>query len=238
MKYSKELSKTLETLPSDLKIASLSYKEWKKYCKCSSSVYNVSLAMERIADECTRIDKVFIRLYSRSISQEKTQNIRNFCRITSPSTNVVTLEHVLQFAEINAQTVYKICKRIQKSHKEIIPSSLSSPSGPSDPNTITWLTTARSLHKYEFLGGGKTTHLKYLIKSNIQECPICLEDINKEKDMLIMGCGHVCCLQCAIHHAGMANRSGVWFNLLANAKQHKCPLCRYDKALIRNMLLL
>jgi hypothetical protein len=124
---------------------------------------------------------------------------------------------VLKFAQVNAQTVYKICKRLTKRCK-------------SDA-AVKWLIQVRTNHVYSFMGGNTTTHLQLKLSGHA-ECPICMEDIHPDKDhkMLVFGCGHFGCLNCVLRYAGVNDMKGTWFNLLACANKKDCPVCRDNMA--------
>ena len=201
MKYAKELEQSVYGLPPSLQIACVSYKAWKKKCKCLQSF---TQHIHDLVQECNNVENVFKRLYISATSKPKPHGLCWKHEKCPPSV-------ALAFAKINARTIYKICKRMSKKTM--------------DMSYMSWLTTTRSLCRYEFLCGRKLTHLKKVLGDLTVECPICLEQI-PDKHMLILTCGHYACLECMLQHTGMAHRYGTWFNLLANAQRSDCRVCR------------
>lgn len=208
MKYAKELSKTIQRLPPTFQDSSLDYKAWKKRCKNT----DLSEAMVLLRSECDRVESLFASSYD--LWSSPPSSIFPCFR-----QNKVTPDpqHLLLYAEVNAKTVYKICKRLQKVTR--------------DPTPMSWLTSLRASHIFEFLGGHHTTRLQLRLHGETLECPICAEDVNHQTT-LIYQCGHHACMSCAIQYAKAPHPHGRWYNVLSYAQRWSCPYCRYERALL------
>jgi hypothetical protein len=208
MKYSKELYEKLKKIPSNLQEVSLNYKAWKKRCKISPDFSGE--AVVALKTECERIESTFNRYYLGYVQPSWKQ-----CFACSKSSEMQP-DILLMFAEINATTLYKICKRLQKRYV--------------DPMPMQWLISVRASHAYEFLGGHHTTHL-ILRKSypSSLECPICMSFKNRN-EMLVYRCGHHACIACTLHYLSVKSQNGLWYNILKNAPHKDCPFCRYQQA--------
>lgn len=123
---------------------------------------------------------------------------------------------ILSFAQANAKTVYKICKRLQKTNDSTTP--------------MQWLTSIRAAHEFNFLGGHHTTHLQMKGIGSANECPLCW-DIVQKKNMLIYHCGHNACIPCTLRYAKV-NDNGMWYHVLPHARRKDCPFCHFEKAFI------
>lgn len=211
MKYAKQLQLSLMELPKTLQDKCISYKKWKKDCKRMTSDINGALCV--LNEQCSKVDKAYLQAYNQS-----THN-RGTCWKTCQQPN-----DVLRFANVNAQTVYKVAKRLSKVYQS------------QDP--MRWLVTLRTQHTYAFLGGYTVTHLQLRITRRL-ECPICMEDFepNKEHKVIVFHCGHYACLDCVLQYAGVTEMKGMWFNLLACARRRECPVCRDQQAFTNSICL-
>lgn len=208
MKYAKEFNQVIQTLPPAFQDTLVNYKIWKKRCK------NITLpeAIVLLKSECDAVEHVFssnYKLWSHPPTIIATCFRSSKVTPSDPQT-------LLLYAEVNAKTVYKICKRLQKVMH--------------DPMPMNWLTALRSSHKFEFLGGHHTAHLQLRQQGKQLECPICTDDVC-HNCMLIYQCGHYACVSCAIQYA-KAPEHGRWYNVLYYAQCKNCPYCRYDNALV------
>lgn len=196
MKYAKQLQRSLMELPKALQDQSISYKKWKKDCK--KMTWDVNEALHALNEQCRKVDKTYLHAYNQSTHS------RGFCWKTCQQPN-----DVLRFANLNAQTVYKVAKRLSKVYES--------------PDPMRWLITTRTQHKYAFMGGNTTTHLQLNITKRL-ECPICMnESVPKA---IVFHCGHYACLDCVLQYAGVNQMRGMWFNVLACAQKKNCPICR------------
>ena len=214
MKYAKELHQTIQRLPPSLQEASLSYKVWKKRCK----EITLQDAMVLLKTECDQVESIFTENYTEWLTPHK-MSFLSMCFHHRQGTLNVDPKQLLLYAEINAKTMYKICKRLGKMTH--------------DPTAMNWLTSLRTSHTFGFLGGHHTTHLQFCKQycaTKVIECPICMEEVWPQF-MLIYGCGHYACTRCMIRYA-KAPKNALWYHALANARRKICPYCRYDNALM------
>lgn len=199
----------MQRLPISLQDASMNYKHWKKRCKYEHIPDDMVVMLRT---ECEKVEKVFNHCYTRCTHVSPWSKTR--C-CWSGDTYLPTAS-VLMFANINSKTLYKICKRLQKTY--------------SDPTPMQWLISIRALHVYEFLGGHHTTHLSLLHANQFPiECPLCLLAVGK-RYTLIFRCGHHACISCTLRYVDVNQRNGAWYHLLMHAQRRCCPFCRYDRA--------
>ncbi len=206
MKYSKEWRHLLNQMPPNFQDVSLDYKHWKTRCK----QLNTSEALVLLSSECSKVDEAFNSSYH--VWRHPPSILTCFVRPFPPA-NPKTL---LSFAQANAKTVYKICKRLQKTNRDSTP--------------MTWLTSIRAAHEFNFLGGHHTTHLQLCNNGLTIECPICLNMIQR-KNMLIYQCGHNACISCTLQYAKVKER-GLWYHVLPHAHRKDCLYCHYEKAFV------
>lgn len=206
MKYSKEWRRLLNQMPPNFQDVCLDYKKWKTHCKN----LNTNEALVLLSSECSKVDDTFNSSYK--IWNHPPSILTCFIR-PLPLTSANTL---LLFAQANAKTVYKICKRLQKTSK--------------DPTPMAWLTSIRAAHEFNFLGGHHTTHLQLCDYGDSIECPICLTMVRK-KHMLIYQCGHNACIQCTLQYAQVKEK-GLWYHTLPYAHRKDCLYCHFEKAFV------
>lgn len=210
MKYAKELQIALTRLPKHLQEASLNYKQWKK----QSKEMTIDEALVVLRAECEEIEHIFCDQYHHCC-HPPSLFARCFC-LRAP----ISSQTLLLFAEMNAKTLYKICKRLGKQ-------------GRKNPIPMEWFTSVRASHMYGFLGGHHTVHLAlqqcYHRHDSLLECPICLQELSP-KFILIYACGHYACVLCTLQYAKVNSLHGAWYHLLINAQRRSCPFCRYEKA--------
>lgn len=222
MKYSKSLQQSLYELPTPLRENSISYKRWKKHCKTMLLDSDCELALKTLEEQCNYVDKHFKEQYNKIFNIPLYMIPFVQCGIIT----ILTPIDVLKYAQMNSQTVYKVCKKLMKTFHSTIP--------------IEWLTNIRASHKYLFMGSNNTTHIQVKLKGHV-ECPICLEDIkienNKDPKLIVFGCGHYGCMDCVLHYAGVDDMKGTWFNLLANSRKKDCPVCRFETALDKSICI-
>lgn len=220
MKYGKSLQQRLLDLPITLREQCISYKTWKKYCKKITRNHDCGLDINTLEEQCNFIDRNFKEHYDKIFHTPLYLLPFVHCGIV----HIMRPIDVLKYAEVNSQTVYKVCKRLMKVYGSSLP--------------IEWLTNIRSTHKYTFMGSNNTTHIKVKLEGHV-ECPICLEDIpiDKEHQVIVFGCGHYGCMDCVLHYAGVDEMKGMWFNLLANSRQRTCPICRFNSAFVNSICI-
>lgn len=208
MKYAKEWSSLISQLPLNLQQASLNYKQWKKRCKS----LELNEAIVLLQQECDIVETVFNMGYHdifHPVSIFQCFSLRKQIPCVNPHT-------LLLFAQSNAKTMYKVCKRLQKCHADATP--------------MQWLVSLRAAHEFSFLGGHHTAHLQLRQDSPTLECPLCFDQVDN-KFMLVYECGHNACIACTLRYAQVHER-GAWYHALLYARRRDCPYCHYDKALI------
>lgn len=229
MKYGKQFIQDVDEFSGVFRYTSINYKRWKKWCKSGRSCMEYLIDLER---ECELVNEIFINL-SNDIYKRKSYywfpcsfssfklfrrfNNLNICdalkmfKNTSP--DILTMIH---YAELNSKTITKICKKIDKTTK-------------TNEGRL-WLLRIREEKRYKFLGGILLTRLRLDYANQLQECPICMEDMGYSTDLgdkrlLILNCGHAMCVSCVYKFTGIKN-NGTIYNLLltADLRTH-CPLC-------------
>lgn len=242
MKYGKQFMREIDEFTGLYRLSIINYKKWKKVCKDG----RLSVEYLRILEkECNLVNDIFINLcnkfYNRksylwipcSLSSFKLfrkNNHLSYCEalglIQGVAVNIITLIH---YAEFNSRTVTKICKKIDKNTK-------------SNDGRL-WLMRMREDKLYKFMGGILLTRLRLDHANQLQECPICMENMGyddnslskldctskrpdvRDSRLLILNCGHGMCVSCVYKFTGIKN-NGTIYNLLltADLKTH-CPLC-------------
>ena len=219
MKYCKVWQKDMLTLPPRLQNSCIDYKKWKKRIVGDANGLCSKDYIDILNNECKKIDLIFRKIYMFKIS-----------RVWKFMYQDIDICDIRNYAKINARTMYKICKKIAKK------------TGESEMRS--WLISQCTNHTYAFLGSEITSHLDILIGNGGDEgieCPICFERKSEKKSdqksgprssYLILPCGHIICLSCALHQANVHEKRGLWFNVLACANQIRCmcPLCRFPGA--------
>lgn len=206
MKYAKEWKHLVSQMPSSFQEVCLDYKQWKKRCKHM----NINEAIVLLGSECNKVDDAFNNSY------QVWRHPPSFLACLTKRVHPTNPQTLLLFAQANAKTVYKVCKRLQKTKE--------------DPTPMKWLTSVRAAHEYSFLGGHHTAHLQLCECRRPIECPICLETVS-HKNMLVYQCGHNACVSCTLQYAKVQER-GLWYNLLPYAKRRDCPYCHFEKAFL------
>lgn len=213
MKYAKEWKNIINQLPPSLQEVSINYKQWKKRCK----TLDIDEALVILKSECDQVEHVFNAGYNDLCHPRPMfpccTSVRKVMNNTPDAPRSLML-----FAQTNSKTLYKVCKRLQKSYE--------------NPTPLKWLTLLRAAHEFGFLGGHHTAylHMRYNEHDVLKpECPLCLNDIPK-KSMLIYQCGHHACISCTLQYAKVTHERGMWYNLLRHARRQDCPYCHYDKA--------
>lgn len=135
---------------------------------------------------------------------------------------------IIAFALFNNAAIAKVCQAIDAAFFK-------------DPIMMNWLSQARSSCVFSFMGGVQLTFLKcscpkYTNSVPTQECPICFVPM---ESALIMTCGHLVCMDCAILLATsstkrvLAHTSSLHY-LMQNASDSTvCPMCRYPRPFTR-----
>ena len=227
MKFHKQLKDIEEKFQDPLLSEScIHYKKWKKIAKNPERPWSFS----ELEDECSHVDYVIQKRLPRAITLPSRSSMPSLCCGTSHnSQEATTLPDLLLFATINAQAVYKICKKLQKG---------------ANKNSMSFLANLRSSHKYMFLGSHIVTRMKLEAQSQPhtepvdtntdleKTCPICFEDIDHQRPAFIMKCGHYNCIQCLEQQTKINKIRGTLRNRIAViAHKHSCPICSCKSAL-------
>jgi hypothetical protein len=226
MKYGKQLSLSLSELPSLYAAISISYKRWKHLCQQKMEPVDYVKQLEK---HCDLVNDFFKSLSNQIYNKKKyhmlpcswssmrTYQKDNGCSLVvayKRLTSVPKLEFkdLVRFAEINNMTVYKVCKRIDKTTN--------------NNEGRLWLLKVRENKEYDFMSGILLTRLRLDLANQVQECPICMESMGDGKNRsLILTCGHPICLTCVYKLTGIKN-NGTLYNLLLCADyRSQCPLC-------------
>lgn len=207
MKFQKELSQIINTLydPIFLK-TSIPYKQWKKETKYQTNQWTL-LDLEQ---QCKIIDNVL---------QTKLPWItfRKPLLCCSSKVIVPNIEYneLLTYANINAQAVYKVCKKLEKTGYS---------------GAMKFLESLRTSHKYLFMGSYAITRLKFENPEDDidRSCPICFEDLNELRPAIILSCGHYHCYKC-LEDMTHINKINAMFHikLMLISKTYMCPICRH-----------
>lgn len=211
------------------------YKKWKKVAKKKLIVWD---NIQHLELQCLQVDRILRNkmepIYSPHKSISITQIYQKFCCANKYAENTPYrykslddkyLEDLKNYAEINAQAVYKVCKKMEKAGFE---------------GSMKFLDYLRSTHKYMFLGNGMMTMLKLEIDHHFQKypsmdmelsCIVCFENITRDRPAIIFGCGHFHCFECFEKITGIKELQGTLYNRLAYVgNNHTCPVCRYPTA--------
>jgi hypothetical protein len=214
MKFQKQLTDICQTFTTPLLAQTcIPYKQWKKTIKYQK--YDWSLAdLER---QCKSVDAVFYNEYQRIYSKKESTPRRWFHICQEPSdpykTRAITPKELLTYAEINAQAVYKVCKKLEKTKKT--------------PGAMKFLEYIRRRHTFDFLGSDHTTRLRLEIpESSVErECPICFEDL---EPAVVLPCGHYQCFKCLCQMTPYHKIPATFSNRLNIISQtFHCPFCRF-----------
>jgi len=210
MKFGHQWKDRKSRLPPDLASMCIDYKKYKKTTKTKTPPTPEHLLNSIIADSTS-----CHKLYGHYCTHSKTHRFLPClsCR-TITSSQAPNKEDLLEFAQLNALCLRKLCKRLDKHLKT---------------NIFTqWLNTSH----YAFIQGPHITLQKIEHSQKNPDCPICLED--NILDFIILNCGHILCISCTRHMLS-ASSKGTLPNIIAYAKYHTphithCPMCRDPRA--------
>jgi hypothetical protein len=225
MKFQKKLLE-IKTSFSDpiLSQACIPYKKWKKVAK----YHQVPWTFHDLEQQCKYVDKTLtarISWMDQELSKSNSISITPCSLLTLcfpnramvlPEKQKPSPEDLITYASINAQAVYKVCKKLEKS---------------GFPGAMKFLESLRNSHKYIFMGSHLTTRLRLenpLDTDIDRTCPICFEDLTKERPAILLPCGHYQCCSCLRDMTSIGKIRGTLNNRLAIiAVSFKCPICRY-----------
>jgi hypothetical protein len=226
MKYGIQWKRQCALLPAILADASINYKHWKK----ASSKSDTSALMREMEIELTRANRVFMLCYNTLYRSKRSRVLlsRTCCyAINAQIASQVTPASLNNFASMNATTLYKVCKRIDKKQSE------------STRTMQKWMTSLKDSKVYDILGGFRLTRLQ--LDCGLQtpmSCPICLQE--EGEAWMILQCGHYVCCNCMFDLLQLRGVRGTLHNILSygavkqscNPHTKTCPICRYARAFV------
>lgn len=225
MKFQKELATTAQTFLNPLLSQTcIPYKQWKKAIKGKQPRLYASWSLDDLEKQCQRVNTVFYREYARLVRPATSKHESWLPCCLAAGANTAVAPHpetpepkaqLLQYAEINATAVYKVCKKLEKTH--------------TTPGAMRFLEQIRTQHRYAFLGSDQTTRLRLDLEvprgTLENECPICFEDL---APAVVFPCGHYQCFECLCRMTTYREIPATFANRLSIISQRlACPLCRY-----------
>lgn len=197
MKFGKYWKTVIEKLPIKLQSKTLDYKKWKKI-----KINNENLIFE-LTKECNIVNDILIK------------NVKkNSLFICINKEEKHDKNELYNYALLNKDTIYKICKKLDKKFNCEYYKS--------------WL--QKNYNKFLFNNGIYYKKLSLECnKESLSSCPICLENLNENKPSIITDCGHILCYDCILLMYNISNKRGTINNLMKNNNLHKtkiCPICR------------
>lgn len=207
MKFQKQLSQIINTLYDPILLeTSIPYKKWKKETKYKTNKWTL-LDLEH---QCKIIDTVLqTKLPWRTFKKPF------LCCSSKAIIPNIQYDELLTYANINAQAVYKVCKKLEKSGYH---------------GSMKFLESLRTSHKYLFMGSYAITRLKFENPEDDidRSCPICFEELNNERPAIILSCGHYHCYKCLQDMTNINNINALLHVKLILISQHyTCPICRH-----------
>lgn len=231
MKFGKYWTKHNEELPKNLQQKTVCYKKWKK---TTPEIHSENI-LKNLEDECIIASNTVIE----GVKPKK--NISALSCICSMQYQSFDTIQLYQYALLNKQTLYKICKRLDKKFK--------------CTQYKTWL--QNHYNDFAFNGGMYYTkllleseseyfsgkHSKYyegssaselrriFLESSENECPICLDSSGK-LPFIITNCGHMICYPCTLLMYNITPKYRGRLSVLINRRnmyddnQRCCPVCR------------
>lgn len=224
MKYAREWQTQVQTLPDELGAACISYRGWKKITSrksAGSDGWDGRRMIERLRHEAAVADRVFRSHARRSYARRTLVDGLACClgrrHVTPVGVDAEQARQALAFARLNATTLAKICKRMER-HAPAC-------------GARAWLVAARSSLDFAFLGGYRVTGLQLAVDGAAWECPVCLcRGPELGGEAVLTCCGHAVCAACVRELVGMAGKRGVIWNLIGHGLvahgPRACPLCR------------
>ena len=241
MKYAKKFRSIIagdasgcrrEWTPALLSACIIDYVRWKKVFKCSSDSKTI---VAQLADDCRKKDALFQTIATRVLKMHKGPSILMQCFTESNESIIAAAEATstsaddcVRIAELNAETLRKLCKKIDKRDREA--------------DARRWLADMHESCRMGFTPRGRiVTALRLRAGDDndaLLSCPICLcsrsdDDSSTQKSpgsWIVLTCGHVVCWQCIVAACHLAGKRGTLHNLLMHCDM-ACPICRHRHAL-------
>lgn len=255
MKFGLHWKARLYTLPAEFHDSCLDYKKYKRLTK-SPLTTDINKVLQSLTCDAMQTDMIFkmYRLkrthkwipccitsapnsaaFSIGLQQPHSNPQMSQSNTSSKTSNTLSKasQELLDFASLNTQCLYKICKRLDKRLKT---------------NTfLAWLGDARKARMFAF-----TNHMHHICMQienkrppSLQECPICLDPLlnnttststrANQHTFFVLACGHVVCRDCVMSMLGVATTRGTTYNKIAygcHLRPHasRCPICRDSHA--------
>ena len=216
MKFGATWKKDVASWPDTWVQSYISYTAWKK-----TRLESPEALEKRLMDDCRRCDEAFVNMCkARCKSPSSCSWLRGMLKTPVTPCNDDPYQ-LLQFAQVNQQCVYKICKRLKK--RGIWPDAMN-----------TW----RHLHEtpFAFLGGFWRQRLALDADGWVawDACPVCLGDRHEVSAVYVLSCGHTLCLDCTKQLWGAHKGYGILRNVLMTNEittPPRCPVCRAQRVL-------
>lgn len=216
MKFGIHWKYRLSNMPKELHDSCLDYKKYKRATK-TPSLIECQTILNLLMKDAQQTDFVFKQY---RLQRQYAWAIQFFCMSSAIVKPLKSSPELLDFAYLNTQCLFKICKRLDKRlHTNTF---------------LKWLGDARKNRLFTF-----TNHMQHIcmqIESqhppSLQECPICLESLcpsPKNSTIIVLACGHVVCKDCIMSLLGVASSKGTTYNRIAygcHLKASRCPICR------------
>lgn len=233
MKFGKYWTEHNDELPKKLQQKTLSYKKWKK---TTPEIHSENI-LQNLTDECTIASNTIIE----SIKNKKKQSLSCIFNINYQSFDTIQL---YQYALLNKQTLYKICKRLDKKFEcTQYKTWLQNHYNDFAFNGGMYYTKLYLESNSEYLSGKSSKYSegssaselrRIFIESSENECPICLEGMETSGNLpfIITNCGHMICYPCTLL---MYNITPMYRGRLSvlidrrnmdNGNEQCCPVCR------------
>jgi len=206
MKFCREWKKQRSELPGALAKGCIDYKKYKKASK--------QLAVDELKEQLLRDVQVCSAAFD-AHQRRRVGRWSMFCMAVGVHEEDKNRD-LLRFAQLNANCLRKLCKRLDKrcNTKEF----------------TRWLNHSIDNHCYGFLKGGVLTKLEMDVdRVTCMDCPVCLE---QQAKWVILKCGHYLCSRCCLE---MLKIRGTVHNAIAFARLYHrdmciCPVCRNNMA--------
>jgi hypothetical protein len=226
-------------MPDHLVDACLDYKKWKRL---SSSKHMLQafehrddfrdLLRDELLSDCAQVDAKLARympVRESGVVSFVTQLIRNlgsFWCVEKTEDDHVGTDVLFAFVQLNKETLYKICKRLDRVYAA---------------KGMCFLKEVHGVYKFIFQGGMMYTRLQLELGQHTTECPICLTTIEEAREesgdkwqLFVLDCGHIMCMDCFRATYKIKGMRGTLFNLLDvsayRARKEgvvlSCPMCR------------
>jgi hypothetical protein len=229
MKFAKVLAESSERFENDeYRVALAPYKRWKKakVAKVSDAASLTSM----LSHECRHIDSVFKhywkQLFKGKQGSGKARFVSKCClsKVVHEDALLAASDarELLTYAQLNAQAVYKICKKWRKR---------------GDFDAGSFYKQLRDRHEFAFMGSAMLTMLRWKVMQITEEethgteeteCPVCLEPlIGEGETTVVLYCGHPLCWTCLDKMTRIDAIKGTVNNRLLTASYRMvCPMCR------------